>query len=523
MANKGLRTPIIKMRSQGGTFFTFGSAMEDIGLNINDRSNKIELSHYAILDIPAFSSDGTDGTSLNLRTSGNYDSNIGDMIFTESFQNYVLNMETIIRNQKDYNFAASSTVSEKIFWKWLFKDKNLEQDFTQTKSSNGTIYYKENNPIVKGFGRISAGSQRTDDYGIYNETFVQIPSSYGQMECLFKTTEDENYNTSKYFHANDTIENIKDSEMNNNYLNATGVYAKSITDDNKTYTIKDIKDTFGLELDINNLSLYYNDNELTYDALGFGEHISDDFTDTYTFNAILVYYSIYDKNGNSILATNLYGIYILDKSQKYIDINNSTRYEFPKITKRRTTSSETGTSFAFRINAKPTSAYSGDVEIVDNSTTSYTMSEDFNDVLKNLSSAIRTLNNNAMMVYEISENSKVIKGLYSDLIVKIDDINKTVQSIQTEHTRNEKITLKSDTVKSDAIKLNKSDAIQIINAANVTYDKNGNIGVTFNDLDINNLSEPAQYIIRYCLRKEVDNNQYYDIMRYILVLTAALK
>ena len=33
-------TPFVKrMRTQGGTFFSFASALEDIGLNINERNN----------------------------------------------------------------------------------------------------------------------------------------------------------------------------------------------------------------------------------------------------------------------------------------------------------------------------------------------------------------------------------------------------------------------------------------------------------------------------------------------------
>ena len=194
---KNLRTPIIKPRTQGGTFFTFGSALEDIGLNINEKTNRVELTHYAILDIPPFSVNGIDDKSFNLNTKGEYENNVGDMLFTEAFQNYVLNFETIVRNDPNYNFALSSTISEKVFWKWLFKNKTMN-DFDEIKINN-TTYYREVNPIVKGFGRISASSQRTDDYGIYNETFVQIPSSYGQMECLFKCTPDENYNTQKTF------------------------------------------------------------------------------------------------------------------------------------------------------------------------------------------------------------------------------------------------------------------------------------------------------------------------------------
>ena len=49
-------TPFVKrMRVQGGTIYTFSSAVEDIGLNINERNNVVKVSHYALLDIPEIS------------------------------------------------------------------------------------------------------------------------------------------------------------------------------------------------------------------------------------------------------------------------------------------------------------------------------------------------------------------------------------------------------------------------------------------------------------------------------------
>lgn len=518
MGNKNLRTPIIKARSQGGTFFTFGSAMEDIGLNINERTNKVELSHYAILDIPTFSSDGSDDTKLNLNAKGRYEDNVGDMLFTESFQNYVLNFETVVRNQNGYNFASTSTVSEKIFWKWLFKDKSMDDFVVTTK--NNTTYYRELDPIVKGFGKISAGAQRSDDYGIYNETFVQIPSSYGQMECLFKCTPDENYNTLKEFSTTSTnIENISNDEITETgYLLSTGIHAERITDTGESYTVTTPKDMFSLEMDINKLIQYYDSSDITYDTLGFGEHTSLNFPDNYSFNAILVYYSVYDASGNNILATNAYGIYLLDKSVRIDDDS----FEFPRLSKKKTTTSSIGTSFSFRINIKTTSAYSGDVKIIDNSTSSYAASEDFNDVLKNLNSAVRRLNDNAMLIYKISNDYKDLNNKFSDLTARVNETNDAIEQLKNDSNTNEKITIKSDTT-INPITLNKSDALQIVKIANVTYDTRGNLGVTFESSDISTVSEVAQHIIRESLRYKVNGTYYYDVMKYLLILTAALK
>ena len=91
---KKLRTPIIMPRKQGGTFYTFGSAMEDIGLNINESHNRVEISHYVLLDIPNFANGlDTDKTFLNLTSEMNYSSSEytidssaqGDFIFADQF------------------------------------------------------------------------------------------------------------------------------------------------------------------------------------------------------------------------------------------------------------------------------------------------------------------------------------------------------------------------------------------------------------------------------------------------------
>ena len=114
---KKLSTPLIKPRTQGGTFYTFSSALEDVGLNINELKNKVELSHYVLLDIPEFR------TAQNSSDFG--DKNVGDYTFAQLFQNYVLNFETLLRNKDTYNFAESLTVSERVFWNFMRKYFNM--------------------------------------------------------------------------------------------------------------------------------------------------------------------------------------------------------------------------------------------------------------------------------------------------------------------------------------------------------------------------------------------------------------
>ena len=62
--NKKFKTPLLQpMRTNCGSLYTFSSALEDVGLNINERNNIVKLSKYAILNLPpSKSSNDTIGT-----------------------------------------------------------------------------------------------------------------------------------------------------------------------------------------------------------------------------------------------------------------------------------------------------------------------------------------------------------------------------------------------------------------------------------------------------------------------------
>lgn len=271
---KQLRTPLIKPRKQGGTFYTFGSALEDIGLNINELNNKVVLSHYALLDIPEFNS-STFGTSLDYRDS----SNAGDMIFAEGFQNYVLNMEAAVRNHAKYDFTNSITVSERIFWKWLKSQMDLD-----VSTRNDVTRYIDNNSIVKCFGYINSGAQRSDDYSMYNETFVQVPSSFGQMRVLYKVTEDDNYyaDSSYYSNNNGYLESIdcsiNSTEVTDDVLNKTGISALGIFDDpeNFAYNVNDTTDLLTIDFDLDSLRKFYGNEHITFDDLAIYSNSEED-------------------------------------------------------------------------------------------------------------------------------------------------------------------------------------------------------------------------------------------------------
>lgn len=429
--NKTLRTPLIKPRPTGGTFYTFSSALEDIGININDSTNKIVLSHYALLDIPSFND------NMNTLATTKYDvTNPGDYIFAEGFQNYVLNLETIIRNQDTYNYAASRTISERVFWKWLGKScmKFVKDD----KDPN---YYVDENKVVKCIGTISSSAQRSDDYGIHNETFVQIPSSFGQTKILFKKVEDSNYKTSDGITGTNRdgfLENFtKDDYDTSGYL-PTGLSARALYDyqTDMSYAISD-KECMCIELSIANLRKYYGSTSISFDDIA----IKDDYvlSSSFPFNAILVYYTIYDSTGTTALATNAYGILLLNSSEK-VGEGDTPTYKFPSLVKSKSTADTTGTSYSFRINIKTTSIYNGDIAITDNSTSAFTMATDFNDVIKNLATAVSILHSNANLIASINTDNTNIKGLAAQALDKVDSIEKAITELKTGTVDNAKIT-----------------------------------------------------------------------------------
>jgi hypothetical protein len=439
--SKKLRTPIIKPRRQGGTFYTFGSALEDIGLNINESSNKVELSHYVLLNIPNFSDASVFGVKAHSDASTFKDASVnpGDYILAEVFQDYVLNKETAMQNDIRYDLSRYQTVSEEVFWSWVFKDSSIGSSKFSKSTNNGlTYYYETDSSVAVAFGRITAGSQRTNDYGIYNESFAQIPSSYGRMRVLFKNNiMDPNFiiDASYGLHNIDSstlgmIENITSNEFDETTkkIKVTGIDARAICDNDASLYYTSDK-AFTVEFDINNLQSFYDRENLTYDDIGMNKTDVNGYGDAsrnFVFNAILVYYSIYNADGTARLATNAYGLYVLDNS-----LEDTNGYMLPTMSKKTSTLTEDGTAFSFRLNIKPTSAYAGDVIVDDNSTEGFGNATNFDDILRNLAKATDILRANTVYIGQLVNTNKTLNNIVLQMTTKIEELQGKVYDLET--------------------------------------------------------------------------------------------
>ena len=220
-------TPLLRpLRSKSGTLYVFPSATEDIGLNLNTRENKVELSKYVLLNLPPTDTSATgmkDGTTskenffnfTNIPDIANIlDNNTSadtpEAKIAVALQNYLMNFEVTLVNQDEYDFSASKTVSERCFWKFLKETgairwkRSVDETGEYLKSGAYNIYEEEDefedngtltgyNKVVVGVGQISAGNSLSDEFGMFNETYVSIPSTYGMSKVFFRVNEDNNY------------------------------------------------------------------------------------------------------------------------------------------------------------------------------------------------------------------------------------------------------------------------------------------------------------------------------------------
>ena len=124
-------TPFIRpLQTQGGTFYSFSSAAEDLSFTFNNSVNKFKFSKFALLNIPPINNGDPLGNSLKLNAPDtafiDYATSADQIItgnpnvdFSQSFQSYCLNLESTILSDTNYDSSLKQTVAERVFFKWL--------------------------------------------------------------------------------------------------------------------------------------------------------------------------------------------------------------------------------------------------------------------------------------------------------------------------------------------------------------------------------------------------------------------
>ena len=366
-----------------------------------------------------------------------------------------MNLETLLLNDLNYNLADLNTVSEKVFWHWakhvgILKASNYEKVFNDNSGYNNIYYdkgfnadhniYQQDDTVIKCFGSIDAGNSLSSDFGMFNETYINIPTSYGAGPVFLRSSYDNNFRKKTYTATSENMLEGRDDTTYNSYLGDDAPLF-----DNIMHQYKLGEDFDGLEIvkDIDTLqrvmrrrfSTLPTNNEKDTDAninISSYDDINVDINNLFNidtefeFNAILLYYSIYNQDDNikTPQATNLFGIIFLDSPRLSNDDGMERTFAIPTFKKVKSTSERFGNSYSFRVNIKTLSVYDNtDAVIQDNTTMSSISSMDFSDVIYQLNRAIDIMNTNVNATQKVSQQYNSIISFYDTQSQKIDDIS----------------------------------------------------------------------------------------------------
>ncbi len=214
-------TPLIRTpQADGGTFYTFSSSAKDLSRTINNDDLKLVFSKFVLLNLPDF--DRLDpNTFSNYQNYMQFDTIDGaiwsgglkgdpNVNFTESLQNYALNLEELIISDASYDNTTNLTVTERVFFKWLketgamrFREATSAEKISsltdkrfceEDEITSGPRQYRR---VVKYIGEIDIVNNVDKAGESYTELYINVPTEVGRTPTiLFDSISDVNYSPS---------------------------------------------------------------------------------------------------------------------------------------------------------------------------------------------------------------------------------------------------------------------------------------------------------------------------------------
>jgi hypothetical protein len=342
------------------------------------------------------------------------------------------------------------------------------------------------NRVIQYIGNLDIVNSVKNSTNTYSEVYVYVPTKDGNTPyVLLKNVVDQNYYPD-YQWSNDPSNPLNDEYLfgrNYDEVNPSGLTTLAIFDDDvlgspastyfdtgvsgatasgNWYSPRDTANTYFTDpsfVDPSNYVLTKSDNSqsLTYvrsklDSIGidfdpnsYQEILSDpnistleEFNSTsaaadFEFNAVLIYYDVYDPANPNDVATNLYGVLFLD------DVNTSSGDIFiPRLQKNRPNpvTKLNGNSYGFKINLKfDTDVDQTGVEQAINDYSPFSLSM-FMDSMNVLQDASSTLNNTVVQFIDVSERVSNLETLVLstetslDLSARILSLEQTIAANQ---------------------------------------------------------------------------------------------
>ena len=214
-------TPLIRTpQADGGTFYTFSSSAKDLSRTLNNDDLKLVFSKFVLLNLPDF--DRLDpNTFSNYQNYMQFDTIDGaiwsgglkgdpNVNFTESLQNYALNLEELIISDASYDNTTNLTVTERVFFKWLketgamrFREATSAEKISsltdkrfceEDEITSGPRQYRR---VVKYIGEIDIVNNVDKAGESYTELYINVPTEVGRTPTiLFDSISDANYSPS---------------------------------------------------------------------------------------------------------------------------------------------------------------------------------------------------------------------------------------------------------------------------------------------------------------------------------------
>ena len=528
-------TPLIRTpQADGGTFYTFSSAAKDLSRTLNNDGLKLVFSKFVLLNLPDF--DRLDPTTFsNKENYMQFDTIDGaiwsgglkgdpNVNFTESLQNYALNIEELIISDSTYDNTTNLSVTERVFFKWLkecgalrFREATaLEQSGTadglrfveEDEATTGSRQYRR---VVKYIGEIDIVNNVDRAGEAYTELYINVPTEVGGTPTiLFDSVSDANYQpsliiqgsseyilgrnsatihpqgldilawydydnqlqgtgpagytdpdadwmglgpgtsssiTNAYFTEPTTFESVLNAEIKKykaDYNNPAGFEASAY--------VRSELDGISVDFNPNDYEQIVADNTVSTIPQFNGTGLSQSFE----FNAVLVYYDMVDLSDSTKTTTNLYGLLLLDNVTPTTDGGYIQRY--PKY-KPNPVTGQNGNSYGFKINLRfDASPGSAGIDTIINDYNTFSMGL-FSDASAQLQTSAQIFQRQQLEIADIEVRLAAVENTLNSVSTSA-FLQSQINNLQTQ-IDNASLAFASSTTLLDLIAKN-SDEIQML-------------------------------------------------------------
>ena len=529
-------TPLIRTpQADGGTFYTFSSAAKDLSRTLNNDGLKLVFSKFVLLNLPDF--DRLDPTTFsNKENYMQFDTIDGaiwsgglkgdpNVNFTESLQNYALNIEELIISDSTYDNTTNLSVTERVFFKWLKEcgalrfraATELEQSGTaeglrfveEDEATTGSRQYRR---VVKYIGEIDIVNNVDRAGEAYTELYINVPTEVGGTPTiLFDSVSDANYQpsliiqgsseyilgrnsatihpqgldilawydydnqlqgtgpagytdpdadwmglgpgtsssiTNAYFTEPTTFESVLNAEIRKypaDYNNPTGFI-------NGSAYVRSELDGISVDFNPNDYEQIVADNTVSTIPQFNGTGLSQSFE----FNAVLVYYDMVDLSDSTKTTTNLYGLLLLDNVTPTTDGGYIQRY--PKY-KPNPVTGQNGNSYGFKINLRfDASPGSAGIDTIINDYNTFSMGL-FSDASAQLQTSAQIFQRQQLEIADIEVRLAAVENTLNSVSTSA-FLQSQINNLQTQ-IDNASLAFASSTTLLDLIAKN-SDEIQML-------------------------------------------------------------